>query len=69
MYGSRFCSPAFADDLTVLALSKEGLQAMLHIIHKHSYKWRFDFNPKKCSIMVFGDKKELNRKYVFKLGK
>ena len=69
MYGIRFCSPAFADELTVIALSKEGLQAMLNIIHKHSFKWRIDFNPKKCSIMVFGDKKELDRKYVFKLGK
>jgi len=38
MYGIRFCSLVVADDLTVIALSKEGLQAMLDIIHKHCFK-------------------------------
>ena len=34
MHGIIFCGPAFDDDLTLIALSKEGLHAMLNIIHK-----------------------------------
>jgi len=66
MYGVPICSPAYADDLTVMSLSCEGLQATLSVAYKYSAKWRFKFNPAKCSVMIFGDKKE---NYKFRLGK
>ena len=69
LYGLNICSPAYADDLTIMSLSKEGLQTMLSLVFKYSVKWRFEFNATKCSIMVFGNKKEDISDSKFMLGK
>ena len=66
MYGVPICSPAYTDDLSVMSLSCEGLQATLSVAYKYDAKWRFKFNSAKCSVMIFGDKKENNK---FRLGK
>ena len=69
MYGVNICSPAYADDLTIMSLSKEGLQNMLIMVYKYSVKWRFEFNATKCSIMVFGHKKVDISNTKFMLGR
>ena len=68
VYGTSICSPAYADDLTVMALSKEGLQMILSLVNKYSTKWRFEFNSSKCKVMVFGNKKKSDLKCNVKLG-
>ena len=47
-------SPAFADDLTILAPTRAGLQRLLNKTFDHSCLWRYEFNAKKCAIVVYG---------------
>ena len=44
----------YADDLAILSLNKVCMQHMVNIAHRFSCKWRFEFNPKKCAVLVFG---------------
>ena len=44
---------AFADDIALLANTKEDLQTLLRIAEKYAQKWKFAFNTKKCKVMVF----------------
>lgn len=46
-------SPAFADDLVIMAPSRRGLQRLLDVAHDHSSKWRYNYNAKKCAILAF----------------
>jgi hypothetical protein len=48
----------YADDIVLLADSKEDLQAMLDIVTSYCKKWRFRVNPKKgkSEVMLFGRK-------------
>jgi hypothetical protein len=48
------CCPAYADDISIVALHKPNLQAMLDIAHKHSSMWRYEFNPQKSHVLIFG---------------
>ena len=43
----------YADDITLLANSQQGLQARVSIASKYSKKWRFTFNASKCSVLLF----------------
>ncbi len=47
--------PAYADDLTIIAISVRALQELLNIVYDFSCKWRLQFNPKKCKIIVYGN--------------
>lgn len=47
----------FADDIAVIADSKEDLEVILQTIYDFSLKWRFKFNIDKCSVVVFDDKR------------
>ncbi len=58
--------PSFADDMTIMSLSKEGLQILVDIAYHYSKKWRFEFNPTKCKVMIFG--KDTNPRLNVKLG-
>ena len=60
--GIRISSPAYADDLTIISLSSEGLQALLSIANRFSRKWRLSFNSDKCKILVFGEDDKTNFK-------
>ena len=51
----NLCCPAFADDISLLALHKPSLQAMLDIVHRHSAMWRYDFNHDKSHVLLYGD--------------
>jgi hypothetical protein len=47
-------SPAYADDISLVALSKKGLQRLFNIAYNFSVKWRFEFNISKCAIVIYG---------------
>ena len=46
-----------ADDMLLLALSKAGLDKLLVICYQYSCKWRYDYVPIKCSVIVFNETK------------
>ena len=55
-YGFRInrrsiCSPAVADDMLLMALSKLGHDELLRICFLYSCKWRYAYGPLKCSVM------------------
>ena len=45
---------AFADDITLIAKCKTDLQSLFDTAHNYSRKWRFQYNPAKCAVMIFG---------------
>ena len=62
-YGFRInrrsiCSPAVADDMLLMALLKLGLDELLRIYFLYSCKWRkwrYEYGPLKCSVIVFNE--------------
>ena len=57
--------PAYADDLTLIAVSARGLQKLLDIVHDFSNKWRLSFNHTKCKILVYGtDRSSMTKFYL-----
>ena len=52
---NRINCVAYADDLTAVAKCRNDLQLMFDIAYRFSRKWRFEYNPKKCAVMVFGN--------------
>ena len=55
--GGNCSSLSVADDMALLSFSRVGLQAMMNICYKYSLKWRFMYNPAKCSVVVFNESK------------
>ena len=45
----------FADDIALIADSRESLDKLMQITFQYSKKWRFAFNYDKCAVMVFGN--------------
>ena len=41
------------DGMVLITNSEEGLRRELDIASCYSRKWRFSFNPSKCSVVVF----------------
>lgn len=50
-------SPSVADDMLLCSYSKAGLDGMLRICFAYSQLWRYLYNAKKCSVVVFNEKK------------
>ena len=46
----------YADDMGLMAGSEEELQAMLDIVERHSHKWRYEYSPTKCKVLVVGQR-------------
>jgi len=46
----------FADDIALLAETKEDLELMLKTVYEFSLKWRFKFNYDKCAVIMFDNK-------------
>ena len=44
----------YADDIVLLAENKRDLQRMLDVVAGYAKKWRFELNPKKSQVVVFG---------------
>ena len=49
-------SPMFADDLTLLARVKWGLDSMLQVLNAFGKRWRLMFSTKKTVVLTFGEK-------------
>ena len=62
----------YADDVASCCLSKYKIDKILDIAYEHSSRWRYNFNPKKCAVLVYGESKETHDKNapdrIFKLG-
>ena len=43
----------FADDIVLIADSRENLQALLDLTWEFSRKWRFEFNFDKSAVLIF----------------
>jgi len=55
---TQVCLLMYADDVVLLAETREDLQKMLDIVTTYTRKWRFRVNPKKgkSDVMLFGRK-------------
>ena len=51
----------YADDIASATLSKLAMDQVLNIAHLHSLKWRYNFNAKKCAIVVYGETERNNK--------
>ena len=55
-------SPAVADDMVLISLSKFGLDQMIKMCYESSCKWHYEYQPHKCSVVVYNESKtEFNR--------
>ena len=56
----------FADDIILLAFTKEGLQESFNRVYEYSKKWRFKFNfgKDKTAVMVVGGRREGDEWYL-----
>ena len=52
--GTNIACPSYADDIALVALHKPSLQALMDISVDHSSRWRYNFNPIKSSVLIFG---------------
>ena len=57
IYERPVCSPTVADDMVLYSLSKDGLNTMLDICFNYSMKWRYEYNPQKCAVVVYNEPK------------
>ena len=53
LFGLILYALTVADDMLLLSLSKAGLDKLLVICYQYSCKWRYDYVPIKCSVIVF----------------
>ncbi|KAH3801430.1 hypothetical protein DPMN_155080 [Dreissena polymorpha] len=57
MYGLNVNSPTVADDMILIAFSKHALDSMMKLCYDYSCKWRFEYNPSKCAVIVFNEQR------------
>ena len=46
---------AYADDIAVCSLYPNCMQYIIDVALKYSQQWRFEFNPTKCAVLLFGE--------------
>jgi hypothetical protein len=54
--GKTVSSLLYADDIVLMADDRYALQQMLDKVAEYAKKWRFELNPKKSEVVVFGQK-------------
>ena len=65
IFNTAINSLLFADDLIVISLSKEGLQARLDILNEYCAKWGLTVNVKKTKVMIFNKSGSTIKKHKF----
>ena len=54
--GGLTLSPlGYADDVAAASLGKNSTDQILDLAFRHSCKWRYQFNPKKSAVLVYGE--------------
>ena len=59
--GKWMGSCLFADDIVLLASSAAELQSMLNVAADYASRWHLRFNPKKCGVLIVGQKRREGR--------
>jgi hypothetical protein len=62
--GKKISCLLFADDLVVVADTEEGMKRALSDLDTWARQWRFVFNAGKCGVMVHGQKRQPDRKWM-----
>ena len=62
---TKINSLLFADDLTILSLSKEDLQNRINILEEYCVKWGLDLNLSKTKVLIFNKQGDTIRKDKF----
>ena len=44
-----------AEDLSLLSSAKSDMDKMLNICNNYSNRWRYELNPSKSNLLVFGE--------------
>ena len=65
LFNNPIDSLLFADDLTLLSLTKEGLQRKIQTVEAYCQKWGLELNVKKTKIMIFNKTGATIKKYKF----
>ena len=61
--GYSISSLSVADDMVLLSFSRKGLHTLMDICYRYSCKWRYLYNPTKCSVVVFNETKHHHKTY------
>ena len=57
------CNPILvADDIAILSTRVKGLQIMLNCLENYSFKWHFEFNPSKTTVITFGETTQIRNR-------
>jgi hypothetical protein len=65
--GVKFNIMLFADDVVLLAESRQDLKKLLDIVYGYSQRWRFKWNSSKSKILRFGSRKARSLHYFLGL--
>ena len=52
---------SYADDMATATISKLAMDKVFETVYLHSRKWRYDFNAKKCAVVVYGESETENK--------
>ena len=61
--GTFFGAPMQAEDLSLLYSAKSDMDKMLNICNNYSKRWRYELNPSKSNILVFGESKQTQKRH------
>ena len=61
IYGISVSPLGYADDIATASTSKWKTDRVLQTVYDHSCKWRYRFNPKKSSVLVYGENHKENK--------
>ena len=65
--------PGYADDLATACISKDRMDRVMRIVHRHGNRWRYHFNAEKSAVLVYGEsdrERKINSKQrIYRLGK
>jgi len=63
--GTQFNAALFADDIALVAESKQELQKLLDSVFEYSERWRFKWNTSKSKFMTFSTRRSGKRESLF----
>ena len=61
IHGIKIGALAYADDIVLLASTLEEADALLHLVSDYARKWQFEYNHKKCGVVIYAHSAEDRR--------